>query len=314
MTTASATIPPPAATAVGGVVVTYHPDAEFATRLRAIADEVGPLFVIDNSADAAVAARLARTCSEAGATFFAQGENTGLAAALNRGFHQLLATGVPWGIAFDQDSTPRPGFTRALLATAKTDAAVTGANWRDEAHPDRAARHLMAHRIPFLFRRREATTDLDDVTCVIASGSLFHLPTWRDLGGFDESLFLDLVDSDYCLRARAAGYPIRVASRAHLDHRRGAKREVRWAGQTCWPAFMPPARLYYLFRNRVPLLPRELWRAPHWVTFELAYAGKALAEIVLLEDRTGAKLAACGRGLRDGLLGGQGPARWRLPS
>jgi rhamnosyltransferase len=144
---------------------------------------------------------------------------------------------------------------------------------------------------------------------VITSGSFFSLATWRKLGGFDESLFLDLVDFDYCLRAGAAGHNVAVASDARLAHRRGDKQPVRLFGRTWWPAFMPPLRLHYLFRNRVRLIARHGCHAPHWVVFEFVYVVKILGEILLLEDNKLRKLTACFRGVRDGLLGRSG----RLP-
>ena len=294
--------------AVGGVVVTYHPDAGFETRLAAIAQEVAALIVVDNSATETDRARLADGCAALGCQLMDNSENRGLGAALNLGFATLAARGLTWAIAFDQDSTPEPGLSRALLATAAQSAAkpvaLVGANWTDEGRPDHPARHLQAHGvIPGCFRRSAATRDLSDVTCVIASGTMFHLPTAQRLGGFDEGLFLDLVDTDYCLRARAAGYTLRVAAAARLRHRRGAKRPVTFAGRTWWPAFMPESRLHGLFRNRLLVFRRTGWRFPHWASFEIAYATKILAEIVFLEDRKSAKLAACLRGTWAGSIG-----------
>lgn len=292
----------------GAVVVTYFPDPGFASRLAAITREAAPVLVIDNSADPAVHARLAALCASARCEFLASPANVGLATALNRGFAHLRARGLFWALAFDQDSTPAPGFAAALHATAARHpaAAAIGANWTDEARPGTPSRHLRP-RFGLGFQRRPATADLPDVTCVITSGTLFALPVWHALGGFDAPLFLDLVDTEFCLRARAAGHRIAVAAAARLAHRRGAKHPVRFLGRTFWPAAMPPRRLRGLFRNRLLVAARHGWRAPHWVAFECAYAAKILAEIALLERDKTAKLAACFHGTWDGLLGVDGP-------
>jgi GT2 family glycosyltransferase len=294
----------------GAVVVAFFPDAEIAARLRAVAAEVRRLVVIDNTPYPGGAPTLAGTCANIGAEYSATGRNRGLAGALNEAFGQLASSGCDWAIAFDQDSMPEPGLCRALGETA-VDArgawpAVVGSNWVDEGRPGSAARHLCRGGWPLLFARVPAERDLAAVTCVIASGSLFNLAVWRALGGFDEGLFLDLVDADYCLRAAKRGYDVRVSARARLRHRRGAKRAVRFLGRTWWPAFMPPLRLRYLFRNRVRLVVRHGIAAPHWVFFELVYAAKIVAEIVFLEDAKLPKLAACVRGTWDGLLGRKG--------
>lgn len=295
-------------TRVGGVIVTFWPDADFAARLAAIRREVSRLLVIDNTADAETHARLQTLCMAHDAELIANPRNLGLGAALNEGFTRIAADGCEWAIAFDQDSTPSSGFAAALLTVAEREpeAAVVGAHWADEARPEHSARHLMRGAAPPLFRRVPATSDLDPVTCVITSGSLFHLPTWRELGGFDAALFLDLVDTEYCLRAARAHRPVRVAAGAKLRHRRGAKRPVPRFGRVWWPAFMPPLRLRYLFRNRWRLARRYAWSAPHWCVFEAVYTAKILAEILLLEEAKGPKLAACLRGTWDGLVGRTG--------
>lgn len=294
---------------IGAVVVAFHPDGEFEQRLAAIVREVGRVLVVDNTAEPPIQEQLNRACDRQGAEFIANSENQGLGFALNRGFELLAAGGYEAVLAFDQDSKPAPGYAAALLATAReaANAAVIGANWRDEGRPGYASRHLRPHRhLPLGYKRTTADHDLADVTFVITSGSLFRVSAWRALGGFREDLFVDLVDTDYCLRAIAAGYSVRVAAAAKLRHRRAAKRAVRFLGCTFWPAYMSALRLRYLFRNRVRLLARHTWRAPHWAVFEIVHSLKICAEIVFLEPGKLAKLAACARGVWDGVAGRSG--------
>jgi rhamnosyltransferase len=294
---------------VGGVVVTFHPDAGFEMRLAAMLDEVRPVIVIDNTATPATRDRLRAACTRLGAELLENQDNAGLGAALNRAFRVLDERGFTAVIAFDQDSTPESGLAAALVSLMSADPrrAIVGSNWHDEARPRVRSRHLRPHAVlPGCFTRQAASHDLYDITCVITSGSLFHLDAWRELGGFDEPLFVDLVDTEDCLRARTAGHAIAVAAHARLTHRRGAKAPVRRFGFTWWPAFGSPLRLRYLFRNRMLVLGRLGWRMPHWIAFELVYAAKVVTEIVLLEENKVAKLAACAQGTWDGLMGVEG--------
>lgn len=288
-----------------GAVVTYFPDALFPERLAAICRETAPVIVVDNSADAAVAAALRAACALHGATLHENARNAGLGAALNTAAALLAVAGAERMVAFDQDSTPAPGFAAALLAAAGGEArCLVGANWHEEARDNHPSRHLRPHPVvPLLFTRVAADRDLEGVTCVITSGLMAPLQVLRELGGFDEPLFLDLVDTDLCLRARRAGIPVRVAAGARLAHRRGAKRPARFLGGTWWPAHMPANRLRLLFENRVRLIRRDGLRVPHWAVFEIAHSVKMLAEILCLEDRKAAKLAACARGALAGLRG-----------
>lgn len=295
-------------TLLGAVVVTYFPDPAFPFRLAAIVREIPACIVVDNSAAPAIRAELVELCTQLGCEFIAQPENTGLGSALNAGFAAHAARGAREVVAFDQDSTPQSGFAIALLNTRRAvkGLGVIGANWQDQGRPGAASHHLRRHLLPPFFRRSVARTDLFDVTCVITSGTLFDVALWRELGGFDTGLFLDLVDTDFCLRARAIGRAIGVSATARLAHRRGAKRPIRRLGRTWWPAFMPPLRLRYVARNRIHLLARHGYREPHWALFELCFAAKLVADILLLENDKLAKIASSLRGTWDGLLGSTG--------
>src|SRR5688572_24624588 len=92
--------------AIAGVVITYFPDAEFEHRLDAIAREVKPLVVVDNSADEEVQARVRKACARCDAQLITNPVNRGLGAALNQAFMLLAQQRLTAVIAFDQDSTP----------------------------------------------------------------------------------------------------------------------------------------------------------------------------------------------------------------
>ena len=293
---------------LGVVTVTFEPDHAWPERLRLIASYFPRCVVVDNSVTPEAQAFVRATTDQfPGVELIANPDNPGIGRALNQGFKTLAAAGLEWIIAFDQDSTPAADLAASLLATTAAQAgpvAVVGANWRDTGRPDQPSRHLRAGPpLQCGFRRTVAVNDLANVLCVITSGSLFSIAAWRELGGFDETLFLDLVDTDFCLRAREAGWIVAVSAAARLAHQRGAKRQVSFLGRVFHPSFIPPQRLYYQSRNRLRLFRRHGGQAPAWVAYELVYAGKVFADILFLEDRKAAKLAACLRGTWHGLLG-----------
>jgi rhamnosyltransferase len=283
------------------VTVTFEPDPAWPERLRAILTACPRCIVVDNSLTPAARVFVEDTVrSNPGAELIANPDNPGIGRALNQAFAALHSSGHPWALTFDQDSVPPPDLATQLLATARSSpvpVAVVGANWRDAARPDRPARHPVATpAFALSFRRVPAVADLHDVLCVITSGSLFSLNAWQRLKGFDESLFLDLVDTDFCLRARRAGWRVAVSANANLTHRRGAKKSVRFLGRVFHPAFTPPFRLHCLSLNRIRLFTRHGAREPAWVAYELAYALKLSADILLLEDEKRPKIASCVQG------------------
>jgi rhamnosyltransferase len=298
---------------IPAAIVTFHPDTAWPARLDAVLREHPRVVVVDNSTSAEGRAFVsAIIAARAGASLHALSENPGIGAALNLAFSALADEGHARAVAYDQDSTPAPGFAAALSATATAmpHAAVIGANWIDPRRPDRPALFLhAAGPFGFGFRRIAATRDLSDLLCVITSGSLFDLAVWRALGGFDERLFLDLVDTEYCLRARLAGHDIAAAATARLEHHRGEKHPVRLLGRDFYPAHTPPFRLRCLSRNRILIFRRLRLRPLAWVFYELAYAAKLLADSLFLENRKIARLSAMLEGTWDGLRKRSGPVR-----
>jgi rhamnosyltransferase len=297
------------ASLIGAVVVTYHPDERVVERLRAIRREVDRMVIVDNGSPME-RRTLVQEWAEANAvSFVANPENRGLATALNQGMEWCERAGCEWAITFDQDSTPLPGFAAAALATARAAiaperVAVVGARTSDEGtgREDRWLRPAW-----YGFRRLPCDReDLVDVTFVITSGALTRVSAWRALGGFDDGLFIDYIDHDFCLRARRRGWRTMVSAHARLQHNLGARRNVVVAGRKMCPTFHSATRHYYIARNRVLMWWRHAWRCPHWWLFDAIFGGLNVVRVLLTEDRRGEKLRAMVCGTWHGLLGRRG--------
>jgi rhamnosyltransferase len=290
----------------GAVVVTYFPDDEVVGRLRRVAAEAGPTIVVDNGSPEAALVGI----RSAGVELLALGENTGLAAALNRGIAWLAERGCSHAVLFDQDSAPRPGMVAALWRTrcALPDAAVVGPRIED-AVPGRGPYRWVARhpRIPCVFRRVTCEQgDLPEVTGVITSGSLVEIDTWRRLGGFDERLFIDYVDNDFSLRVIAAGRTVAVSAGAVLEHRLGNRTRHVLLGHEMRPTHHSALRHYYIARNRVHLWRRHAFRHCAWAGFDAGFALYNLGRVLAFEDRRWLKVRAMLRGTWDGLCGRSG--------
>lgn len=288
------------------VVVTYHPDESVLENLRAMVRDCGRVLVVDNGSGADTRGKLAAAL---GVELLSLGENLGVAAALNRGLAWAEAQGCEWAVTFDQDSRPEPGLIAALLASARNAAvpgrvAVVGAHTYDE----RTGRRDRWLRPAWFGFRREycGEADLPDATFVITSGALTRVRAWRELGGFDEGLFIDYVDHEFCLKARRNGWQVLVSAGARLAHNLGSKREVRLAGRTIRPTFHSAMRHYYMARNRLVMWRQYAWRYPHWWLFDLCFGGLNTLRVLLAEDGKWEKLKAMSRGSWDGLRGRQG--------
>lgn len=290
------------------VVVSYHPGPEVELILRRVVEECGLALVVDNGSSDADLARLSSVPS---VQVMPQGRNLGIATALNLGVDRAAELGFSHAILFDQDSRPERGFAAALATTAAAHprAAIVVPRIVEQGSSSRP--YLWARRhpaIPFAFQRVACVgADLPEVTMAITSGSLVEIDAWRALGGMDESLFIDYVDIDHCLRVVRSGRTIAVSAGAVLLHRLGNRRERRLAGVTLRPTNHEPVRHYFMARNRVRLWRRHACARPEWAAFDLSYLVYNTLRVLLSESARWRKLKAMTLGTWDGLLGRFGP-------
>jgi rhamnosyltransferase len=235
---------------VCAVVVTYFPDAGFAARLERIAAQVSRVIVVDNGTTGEALGHLDRALEAAGGVAVIRNpENLGVAAALNQGIRRALGddSRCAWIATFDQDSMPAHDMVEKMLAA-----------WNAWPDPDRLM--VAGPRTAFV-----ASTPLPEpadsppwreVTHVITSGSLICCRAFDRAGYFNEGLFIDYVDIEYCLRLRTLGYQVIEVQTTQILHHMGHLEEQSLLGRRVHPTHHTPLRRYYQFRNAL-LLDRQ---------------------------------------------------------
>ena len=144
----------------------------------------------------------------------------------------------------------------------------------------------------------------------MTSGQLVPMTTWEALGGFDDALVIDGVDSDFTVRCRELGLLALVAPGCELE---STARGERLPGQVLGLAVPllvnrhSPQRVYTMARNGTRIARAHARTQPRWVARRLAEEGKAHALRLTLTPGRAAQLGAVVRGVRDGLRSGRGP-------
>ena len=290
---------------VAAAVVTFFPDAGLAGRFAGLATQVDRMVLIDNGGPAELPAL-------PGWTVVRNQVNLGVAAALNQGMQLALAAECDWLLTLDQDAFPAGDLVACLLQAVwdhpeGARLAIVASRIEDAQVGIRA--RFLRRRFGPVFERAECRGDrLDDVALAISAGSLYRLDILSKLGGFREDFFIDYVDSEYCLRAQAAGYRVSVACRARVDHKLGSRRRATRAGLVFYPTNHPPQRWYYIARNRIPMIRLYARRFTFWLTYDLVAAAYSLTRMLLFETNRRRKLRALFLGTLDGLRGRLGPA------
>jgi rhamnosyltransferase len=281
---------------VCAVMVTYNPDSSLEQNVRALLPQVGKLIVVDNCSSPSAHSSIARVASACGVEIISNDRNLGIAAGLNAGVERALARGqYSWIATFDQDSLVPPDFVTAMLGAYadclfREKVAMIGANYK------LAMRETTSQPISVgngsIFR---------EVKTLMTSGSFLKSSVFADCGRFDQSLFMDYVDHEFCLRLRQHGFKIIQANRAVLAHRLGSPTSHR----ILWKRFMvtnySPIRRYSNARNRLIVYRRYLTSDTLWILDDIFEWFREIAKIVLVEQNRAKKLASLIRGCWDGI-------------
>lgn len=234
--------------------------------------------------------------------------NQGIAKALNTGIAAALRDGADQVITLDQDSRMSDAMVE-MLSSSFVDSGIDGSV--AAVGPG----HLEGTGSEGTIRyagKPGPRPGLIAVTEALQSGLLMPATALQALGGFDESLVIDGVDTEFCLRARRQGYQVLVDTRVRMHHRIGAGANARQFRAASWRPIATghsARRRYYITRNRIRLLFRYGPREPKWAAVYVRRLVVSSVLAVTVEPDRIAKLLAILTGVRDAVLRRSGRTR-----
>lgn len=223
-------------TGVGACFVTYNPDFGLLKRaLRSIAGQVDLVFVVDNGSSTAEA--VSKLSQESRCQFVSLGRNLGIAAAFNEAFRRAAAAGLTWLITCDQDSVMPQGMVDAFLSAAEHSdhgrLGIVCPNFQNRT----TGRVEYSQEAPTLIQK------------CISSGAMTSISAWEEVGGFDEVMFIDGVDFDFCSRLMNAGLGILLVPNVCIEHEIGNAQVYRILGHEFIVFNHSAFRKYYIAQN-----------------------------------------------------------------
>lgn len=298
----------PSVNAVCAVIVTYHINESFPALFEAIRTQVGHSVFVDNSKDNGVSHRILTALRDAhphAVTLISNPENN-LAIAQNLGIEAALKAGYDWVLLMDHDSLPAPDMVSQMLHAQAKDAQPESigllAPFVQNRGTDSAPR-LRARRADwYRCRPNKAAPVVENLHCVIASGSLIPRHVLLRMR-MDESLVIDSVDTDFCLRLRAQGLRILAIRDAKLTHSIGEASRHRLGPLTLTTTNHSPLRRYYQSRNRILLWKRYATRFPSFVLYDMMHGIYEFIRIQCFEQQKAEKDCEIIAGIRDALRG-----------
>lgn len=230
------------------IIVTYHPDALFQERVLAISSQVGSVIIVDNDSNHDAKKMLQEINQSQTIHIIFNKENLGIAKALNIGISLAEKNGYQFSILFDQDSKPNNDLVINLckIYSVHPDTekiALIGANYNN----------VLKNSGAISKQRLNSSDEWHEVKRVITSGSLLSLNAYKEIGPFREDFFIDLVDIEYCMRARRCGYIILRSTMVLMSHSIGYPSKHQLFGKTIWATNHAAIRRYYYARNYVAI-------------------------------------------------------------
>ena len=259
---------------IAAVMVTFNPTSSVVKCISAIVEQVAELVIVDNGSEPAVINEINMLINKRrNISLILLGDNFGIAHALNVGCRMLLEKSYRWCVTFDQDSQPFNEMVVELYKTwhsfpFKDRVAVVGPQIIDVNAMESPQKYLRLGKFP-CFSRVETYNDRDDVSVVITSGSLINLDVLDSCGMFMETLFIDYVDTEYCLRLLRQGFRIGVSHNAKLYHSLGDKEVHSMVGLKFIPTNHSALRRYYMARNSIFMIKNYGLKFPSWLCYDI---------------------------------------------
>jgi rhamnosyltransferase len=285
---------------VFAVIVTYHPDIPAVSHLIArLEQQVDWIAVIDNATPGFMENPPLHNPEKT--TLIANPDNLGLATAYNQGIELARARGATHIILFDQDSLPALDMVDALSTAVnrynhdKLIVAAVGPKYCDvkgqSVSPFVRIKRLHLERIDC------KKGEVAEVDHLISSGSLIDMRAFNSIGTFSDSLFIDCIDTEWCLRARKKGYTLLGVGNALMTHNIGEYHLNIFGRQL---PMHSPLRIQYQFRNQIWIIknPNVSWQ---WKIIDAIRCLKLIAVYCLFAPNKLKNLYAITKGLIQGI-------------
>jgi len=291
------------------VVITYNPDSSsFKKCLSTYENQVREVIIVDNGSNPDFLDDLKDICNKGNITVIYNEENLGIATALNIGVKEAIKKGYDWIITFDHDSEATENMVSKMFQVYKErlvnkKVGIIAPNYVDANTGEYS---VFVQKKGIGFKRIRCSGDYIEALFVITSGSLFHKSIFEEVGYFEDDLFIDYVDNEFCLRLQNRGFGIYVITDALMLHRLGERKIHKFGPVKIVPTNHSIIRKYYIERNRIYNYKKYGMRNISWFMFDILACVYDIFKVLLFEKDRMKKLKYIFKGFYHGFIGKYG--------
>lgn len=258
------------------VIVSYNPNDSIIKLYQSIKNQVDELIIVDNFSTNKESKQILETLSKE-ATIIYNDKNLGIATALNQGAKYAISNGYKWLLTLDQDSEFFPHTYETILASYekmddKNKVMLIAPTYREKI---RGLEDWIIGK-----DKTNDKVEWQENNFIITSGSLIKAESFSHIGFFDEKLFIDRVDFDFCLRLKKEGFKSKIATNIFFIHNLG-----NWSNKSHSYNYSA-IRRYYMARNAVYLFKKYFFVSPKGILANMKNSGLFLSivKVLLFED------------------------------
>jgi rhamnosyltransferase len=277
---------------IAGLLILYNPRGDILHKnIATYIEYMDNLIIIDNSMISQQSHIIDLMATVRKIHYFNMGRNLGIATAYNIAASIAVELGFDWLMLIDQDSSASADMMDLLLLSVLK-------------FPDCGI--LAPLQITKKREHISPSNDYTDIFFTMASGSFLNLKIYQKCGAYEDKLFIDHVDHEYCLRLKRKGYKIIQCNKAVLNHSLGELKILKLFGTKYIITTHKPFRLYYFTRNGIYVAFKYLIDFPSFLIYFSLQLGKNIIKALFIEDNKKARLKMIYTGFSDFLNGRYG--------
>lgn len=214
---------------LAAAIVLHNPPSDWTSNVLTYIDHVEKLYIFDNTPqqEQTIPKKI-----EQKSIYLHNGKNEGIARRLNQATRIASSEGFEFLMTMDQDSFFESEHIRNYIDTIS----------HDPKKEDIASFGIQIEK--------SKASEINGQDLLITSGSIVQVRAALEIGGFDENLFIDYVDTEFCFRSWKKGFKTKAIQGISMGHQLGTRKNV-WtpAMKIQHRKFHSASRLYYITRN-----------------------------------------------------------------
>lgn len=230
---------------VAAIIVSYNPDKNLLDSVNLLISQVEKIIIVDNGSieeKRKDISSIKDIDNERIEVIFNE-ENLGIATALNIGVREALKQGFNWILTMDQDSKASKDMVEKMFEV------YNNIDEKERKSILSIFPNFVDERIQSIEENSVMNT-YEYVDADITSGNLVNAEVFDKVGFFDDSLFIDLVDTDFCMRLNEKNIKMIKVRDAILYHSLGESQSVKSIFGKFNTSNHSALRRYYMTRNR----------------------------------------------------------------